>query len=331
MIIKKITILIWIFILVSCQSATNKKPILITNITGNLNDVLVVMDSFLWKQDAGKEIKNVLEYPYMVLPEYEPSFKVIQIAPTDFSNIFQLYRNIIYVNINEKINTSKIWYGNDVYAKTQAFVKIKVKNTVDLIAIIKKNEKKLRDYFHQAEIKRLQSSYKNHIASDVVKRVKQKFGIRVNIPTNYKLFTDTTNFVWISFETPDMTQSIIIYSRPYVNVSQWKKDYLINYRNFICKKQVLGPKKGSYMTTELQMPVEYEEGQDSLQNYYAITKGLWKVQNDFMGGSFVSYTILNKKQTNLITVEGFVYNPKKDKRKFMMELEAIVKTAHAIN
>lgn len=325
--IKKLAIIIWIFVLVSCQSSTNNKKLIITNITGELNDVLVVMDSFLWNQDAGKEIKEVLEYSYMVLPEYEPSFKVIQIENKDFTNIFQLYRNIIVVDIKEKFEKSKIWYGKDVYAKTQAFIKIQAKNTAALNALIKENEEKIKVYFHQAEITRLQASYKNHIASDVVKRIRKKFGIKVNIPANYKLFTDTTDFAWISFETPNMTQSILIYSRPYINTSQWKKDYLINYRNFIGKKYVPGPRKNSYMTTESEMPIEYRVGQDSLNHYYAIAKGLWKVQNDFMGGPFISYSFLNKEETKLITLEGFVYNPKKDKRKYMMQLEAIIKTA----
>ena len=325
--IKKTVVLIMILFLFSCQSSTDKERLIITNITGEFNDVLVVMDSFLWNQDAGKEIKEVLEYPYMVLPEYESSFKVIHIEHENLTNIFQLYRNIIIVDIDSKNKKSTIWYGKDVYAKTQAFIKIKAKNMIELKSLIKKNEEKIRYYFHQSEIKRLQDSYRNHISSDIVKKVRQKFNIKINIPANYKLFTDTTNFVWISFETPDMTQSIIIYSRPYINVSQWKKDYLINYRNFIANKYIPGPKENSYMTTEKEMPIEYLSGQDSLQNYYAITKGLWKVKNDFMGGPFISYSILNKKKDKLITIEGFVYNPKKDKRKYMMQLEAIIKTA----
>ena len=325
--IKKIAVIIWLFILVSCQSSTDNKRMIITNITGELNDVLVVMDSFLWNQKIGKELKETLEYPYMVLPEYEPSFKVIHIEQKDFSNIFQLYRNVIIVNIDTKTKQSKIWYGKDVYAKTQAFIKIKVKNMMELSQLIKENEEKIRVYFHQAEITRLQASYKNHIASDVVKKIRKKFAVKINIPANYKLFTDTTDFAWISFETPSMTQSILVYSRPYINTSQWKKEYLINYRNFIGNKYVPGPRKNSYMSTETEMPVEYFAGQDSLQHYYAIVKGLWKVENDFMGGPFISYSFLNKAATKLITVEAFVYNPKKDKRKYMMQLEAVIKTA----
>ena len=47
---------------------------------------------------------------------------------------------------------------------------------------------------------------------------------------------------------------------------------------------------------------------------FAESRGLWEVENDYMGGPFVCHTYLDKEQKNVIVMEGFVYAPKFDKR-----------------
>ena len=56
------------------------------------------------------------------------------------------------------------------------------------------------------------------------------------------------------------------------------------------------------------------------------SRGLWFVENDYMGGPFISYTIEDKANERLIVVEGFSYSPSSKKRDVVFELEAILKT-----
>ena len=53
-------------------------------------------------------------------------------------------------------------------------------------------------------------------------------------------------------------------------------------------------------------------------------RGLWKVQNDFMGGPFVSLTVLDPSKKRVVTVEGNVYAPKNNKRNYIRQLEAMI-------
>jgi hypothetical protein len=58
---------------------------------------------------------------------------------------------------------------------------------------------------------------------------------------------------------------------------------------------------------------------------YAIElRGLWDVENDFMGGPYVSYTFADNESEYIITVFGYVYNPNKDKRNLLRQVEAIL-------
>ncbi len=56
------------------------------------------------------------------------------------------------------------------------------------------------------------------------------------------------------------------------------------------------------------------------------TRGLWDVKNAFMSGPFVNYVIEDKNNSRLIIAEGFAFAPSLEKRDYMLELEAIIKS-----
>ena len=56
------------------------------------------------------------------------------------------------------------------------------------------------------------------------------------------------------------------------------------------------------------------------------TRGKWEVKGDFMAGPFLNYTVIDKAHNRLLVVEGFTYAPSINKRDYMFELEAILKT-----
>ena len=313
-------------VLTACNTGTNKERIILTNISGELNEVLVVMQQSSWESETGKSLKNILQSDYYALPQYEPSFKVIQIDRSGFTNIFQLYRNIVDVNISTTVKTSKIWFGNDVYSRPQSYIKIEAKNGIEFIKLVEKNAQKIKLFFKNAEIARLQSTYKNRFNEDVLKHIKKKFEIRVEIPANYKLETDSSNFSWISFETPQISQGIFIYEYNYTDTSQFNLENLINTRNNFLKEYVPGPRKNSYMCTEMDFPVRRTTNLDTNGFYSVFLEGLWKVEGDFMGGPFISYSFPNKDKTSIICIDAYVYGPKKDKRNLILQLEAIIKT-----
>lgn len=57
---------------------------------------------------------------------------------------------------------------------------------------------------------------------------------------------------------------------------------------------------------------------------WAELRGFWDVENDFMGGPFVSYSTLDEATGRVLTIDGYVYSPKLDKRNFMREVEHLV-------
>ena len=55
-------------------------------------------------------------------------------------------------------------------------------------------------------------------------------------------------------------------------------------------------------------------------------RGLWRIENGYMGGPFYSLTTLDERSGELVTVEGYTYAPYFDKREYMREAESIVRS-----
>ena len=53
---------------------------------------------------------------------------------------------------------------------------------------------------------------------------------------------------------------------------------------------------------------------------------MWEVKNAFMAGPFMNYFIDDKAHNRWVVVEGFVFAPSVNKRDYMFELEAILKS-----
>jgi hypothetical protein len=176
-----------------------------------------------------------------------------------------------------------------------------------------------------AERQRIIEYYKHYLATDIRKMIKKKFGISLDIPKGYSLDLDTTGFVWIASETPRTSQGILIYTYPYTTDKIFNADSLADIRDRVLKKYVHGQIEGTYMATERLIPPHFRAYEKDGQ-YYAELRGLWKLENGFMGGPFVSITTVDKSRGRVVTVEGFVYGPGEKKRELMRQVESILYT-----
>ncbi|HSJ69829.1 MAG TPA: DUF4837 family protein, partial [Anditalea sp.] len=53
-------------------------------------------------------------------------------------------------------------------------------------------------------------------------------------------------------------------------------------------------------------------------------RGSWRTNNMSMGGSFLSYTVVDEERGKIYYMEGFVYYPSEAHREPLREIEAIL-------
>ena len=100
---------------------------------------------------------------------------------------------------------------------------------------------------------------------------------------------------------------------------------IIKIRDSVGKAHIPGPTEGSYMITEqAYTPSLFHTIIDNKPTIE--TRGTWEVKNAYMAGPFVNYAVEDTINNRYLIIEGFTFSPQVDKRDYMFELEAIIKS-----
>jgi len=305
---------------VSCKKTTKGlRPV----VTGGSGEVLVLINDALWESAVGDTLKSILNDTQLGLPQDEPVLDVIHINHNAFSSMFKTHRSILDLRVSAKLKKSNLAVKDELYAKTQSFMKVEAKNNKAMIELLQENRNKIVAYFLLGERNRKIKTFRRNVVQEIFEKVKSKYQFTLSFPSGYKINKDEPDFLWISNETPTTSQGMFIYSYDYLSEDMFSKDQIIKRRNNLLKKYVPGPSEGSYMATEMSYPILSRQF-DFGGNYAYETRGLWQVENDFMGGPFVSVTFLDEKNNRVICMDSYVYYPNNNKREMLRELEAIM-------
>ncbi|MBO4777113.1 MAG: DUF4837 family protein [Bacteroidales bacterium] len=294
--------------------------------TGEPGELLVIINDELKNAETGEKVLEILNEEDSGLTQSEPPFSTIMLSRNNFSSTFRSYRNILFLDVNKKYTTPQIQYRKDLWAQHQAYVSVGVGTAEELSTVLQNKHDNIIEYFVKSEIERYQQLYKEANNQIVEKSIKKQFDINISVPNGYNVNKIADDFMWISLESKVHSQGLIIYERPYTDTAQFNKTALLNYRDSIVKVHIPGPSEGSYMTTEYILPIQYKIGTYVNDDYTIELRGKWRVENDFMAGPFTSYTFCNLQKNKLITIEGYVYYPNKEKRNFMRQLQAICRS-----
>ena len=293
------------------------------SVTGKAGEVIVVADKNVWETEPGIELRKVLASDYPALPQREPAYNLIQISENAFSNLFKAHRNIIIFGVDAKYTEATMKTVEDVWAAPQTVIYFTGPNMASIAKLIKDNNSVLFNTFGQAERNRIINNSKKYEERALRSVVADAFGGSPYFPNGYSLKKKTKDFIWISYETTYVNQGILIYSIPIKDTNSLKLEPFIESCNEVLKNNVPGMFENSYMTTSSQFKpimnwMRYKNRQ------FAEVRGLWEVENDFMGGPFVIHAFYSKDNKSIIVVEGFVYAPKYPKRNYLRHIESII-------
>jgi hypothetical protein len=132
--------------------------------------------------------------------------------------------------------------------------------------------------------------------------------------------------MWIRKETHSGNASLMIYEVPIAQLHNENEviQNIVAMRDTI-GKNIEGTLPNTFMVTEAAYaPYFFEIYLTGIKTYE--TKGTWELKNDYMGGPFINYAILDEANNRFLVIEGFCYNPSSSKRDLMFELEAIIKS-----
>ena len=220
-----------------------------------------------------------------------------------------------------------------MYATPQEVGVIKGRTNDEIMANLDEKAPAMIEAFKKLEIEETQKRFLRSLNKEGV--LEKTFGISMNIPSIYRVGKEEENFVWIDRQIQEGTMNIIAYTVPeneFRSDSTMVKD-IIKMRDSIGKTYIPGgdvPGKVTYMRTDPGFAPHVFPSE--LAGRKAIeVRGIWDIKNYAMAGTFLSYIIDDPKNKRKVVVEGFTFAPATEKRDYMFELEAILKTLRFTN
>ncbi len=292
------------------------------NITGAAGEVLVVMDSFNWENSAGEMLQDILKEEYYGLPQSEPLFDVIQITPGAFDGFYQYHRSIVLTTIQPDLEPN-IRFRENVWAKPQIMVQLEAPTSTALKELVQENEERIQNFLVLYDRNRLMQTYIDTKDPAIQKELSTHHQIRLAIPRGYNLDFSKEDYTSVSIESSDLSQVIQVYDYPASGPEDLATDKLIARRNQFTRTYVQGPREGSYMTiAPMFRPIAYDLRNNNMD--VVEIRGLWELENGYMGGPFVSHSVYDAGRNRIVTVDGYLYYPNQKKRVKLKQLEAII-------
>ncbi|MGS2762684.1 DUF4837 family protein [Sinomicrobium sp. M5D2P9] len=316
-----------LLVFASCEENKKDKKRYLPDSVGAINSLAVVIDNDMWKGEVGDEIREHYAAPVDGLPTEEPLFTLHQIPLQVFKGSTTKSRNILFV---QKDTTANSGVKTDTYARPQKVGFVQAPDNGTLIDLIGKTSEQYIREFKDNDIRENQKRF--HKALNKETYIQKKFGVSLTMPSIYKTSKQEDNFIWIERIISKGTMHVFVYELPLNSIpnDSSRVNAFIEMHDSIGKKYVPGREEGMYMITQkAYAPYIFDV---TLANKPAIeVKGMWEMKNFAMAGPFVCYLIRDEENDRLLVLEGLTFAPSENKRDYMFELEAILKSVKFIS
>lgn len=310
------------FVASGCHRDSAGNSSLLPSVTGKPGQVLVVAPTPLGATPLGDTLKSILEAEFEFIPQSEPSFDLTFITEGTFDNALRPFRNILWVAPTPDSASCTLRVAYDRWAAQQAIIYLTGPTYQAMASYLADSAYHIYQLLNQIERGRLLRAYRDLRNEALAQYVAQKYGPYLAIPPGYQIRVDSANFTWISLETPDISQGLLIYKTKNYG-DALSRDTLVAHRDAMTRRYVPGPTPGTHMEVSWVIPPEALRMRFGADTVYRV-RGFWEVNGHAMGGSFLSYSQPVAGGDSILTVGGYIYAPRFRKRDYIRELDAIL-------
>lgn len=320
---KKFLMLTMVLLLFTCNDKDSENKRVLSNSSGNINNLSVVVDNMMWQDAVGEAVRDIIASPVEGLStDDEPMFAMRQMPPQVFSDFTTKNRIILILKKGENERTL---IKRNVYAQPQTVVFVLGQTDAEIINQLNENGDKIIKAFKKEEVREQQRRIKLSLFD--TEPIESQLGVSIKFPSAYRIAKNEDGFFWIRKDINTGTMDLMIYEVPLNSIRTGDSATIdiVKMRDSIGETHIQGRLDGSFMITEkAYAPYRFDEIVDNKPTI--VTKGLWDVKNDFMSGPFINYAIEDKENNRYVIVEGYVFSPSKEKRDSMFELESIIES-----
>lgn len=316
---------------------------------GGVDEMVVVLEKVDSTSALFEALDTYLSASYGGTPQGERRFNILYTDLEGLNKTFIRHRNLIMIasleaetqytafikdligeqNVGKVIGSPSTFFLNrdNVWSKPQYVETIVAANDSLLISGIGNTLATLIDRVSERELLKIRNNqYLPGENKEVEAMLRDDHQITMRIPSDFKLLkTSNENFIFLRKSTIDQSTAIMIWYEPYRDSAQLLPEYAMRKRDSLGTLYESSNVSESFMISERRYP--FITDTINFNGMYCInTRGLWRLVNDFMGGSFINYWVLDEKNKRIIYLDGYTYAPDLKKRPIIRELQSILTT-----
>ncbi|MEM9663615.1 MAG: DUF4837 family protein [Bacteroidota bacterium] len=343
-------------LLSGCEGTGDLRPFA----TGPDTEVSVVMDSTHWNGPIGEAIRASLAEYIDTLPAPEPLLDLRHVnltSPTDFERVKQR-KNVVFVApIADSTNEAQVLRSvldeearqavtsgqvpavvvprDSPFRQQQQVIYITGTSPESIIGGIEQNTGDLRYLFAEIIRERLNAEmFEKRRQFNLEDTLLTRHDFAVNVQHDYRIATDTTDFVWLRRILSDTWRSLFVYNEDNFNPNDLTPEWILATRDSLTQRYLQGNVEGAVIIDRPPRRPLVIENIDFLGRYGFETRGLWitgvKTPNGPRvvggGGPFVNYSFYDEQTGRVYMIDGMVFAPGYEKREFLRQMEVIAYT-----
>lgn len=342
------------FFLPNCSEQQRSNLRSLPSALGSPAQTLVVVDSDFSGSIVGDSILFNFAAAYPLLPAPEPMLDLTTLKFDDFFGMKQQWRNIIFIcnfdNPSPIVNFVKNTIGeeavqnakdnpdfnyasqNNRWAKNQQVAFLFAHGEQNLADAISQRAEKIIEKVYESDLQMIKATtYSMGYEQGINSQLREELLIDLKVPGDYRMALEKDGHYWLRKETRRADLGLLIRKLPYDGDLRVDKKTILKIRNDFGKRYITST-GNSYMTVDMKnlTPPVYFKQKNVNGNFTQEARGVWKMKNGFMGGAFISYLVYHEPTQSLIFMDGFVYAPEQEKRKYIQRLKMIMDSVEFI-
>lgn len=320
---------------------------------GAMNDIVVISDEDLWTAAVGDTVRHLFEGVYPITPRPESIFDLRYFTPRDMdaeplrrelrtymilanladldSETTQMVQSDLGAERFEKALTDPTFntsIGKDKWANGQILIYVFANGVDELTQALVRNYDGIssRVNAHDAIILN-QMTYARGENRGYAAKTKERFGAEIVLPADFESAKDSISYdglLWSAKQIPEGFIHFAIRQYDYTGPDMLTIEAAKSRFNGLGILVSTDNPNSYIVATDEVLPIlTYEREQDG--HYMKEYRGIWETENDFYGGPFQSYSIVNTEARKLLSIDAFVFAPGKKKRDYMQQIDTIVK------
>lgn len=341
-----------LFLIASCNVDPSKitvKP----KALGVMNEILVVADGDIWNSVIGDTIQDVFGGYYPITHKPEPIFDLRNFTAEEILTeplrkqlrTYMIVADLANENsaatkmVKEDIGTERFnkaltdpsyntSVGKDKWANGQIVIYVFANGIEALAKAIVENFDGISSRVNEHDLIQLNATtYARGENLGLAGMLRERFGAEIIIPTDFKTVLDTVEqdkLIWFRKDTKSGTMNLVLreydYTGPELLATEMAKERFDEFGINVSSDQP----ETYIIINNIDLPLlSFDRTING--NYAKEYRGIWEMENDFFGGSYQSYAIVNESTSKMLVMDAFIHAPGQKKRDMMQQLDRIAK------